>query len=147
MVERAQFRAGIDAELVGEHPPGIAVGGDRLGAAARLVQRPHQQHPQCLAERVIADQPAHLGHELARPAAAKLGGGPQLQRGQPGLLQPVRLGRHQPGGRHVRQRGAAPQRQRIAQQARCLRRVPGAQRLPALRGQRLEDMRVQVALA
>jgi len=78
-------------------------------------------------------------------AAADVRLDPQLKRGQPGLLQPPSLGRHQCGGRHVGQRRAPPQPDRLGQHLGGAAGVACGQRLPALADKRLETPRVQFA--
>jgi hypothetical protein len=109
------------------------------------VQRADQQRPQALSERLIREQPAQLGHELSVQAAAHVRIDPQLERGHPGLLEPVGLGHHQSGRRHIGQRLAPPQPERLRQGLGGATGVALGQGLPALPGQGPETLRVQLA--
>jgi len=145
-VQFLQRLAGVDAELAGEQAADPAVGGERVGLAAAAVQRQHELAVQPLAQRVGGYELFQLGGELIVPAQGQVGVDPGLQRGQPQLLQPGRLG---PGERVVGQVGqhrAAPQPQRFAQHLRRLGRPAGLQRRPAGGEPVLEPRRVQVLL-
>jgi len=83
LVEPLQLRPGIDAELVGDHLPGPAIGRQRLGTAPGRVERLDEEAPQPLLKRLIGKEPAQLGHELGVPTAAEVCLDPQLERGQP----------------------------------------------------------------
>jgi hypothetical protein len=142
-----QFPPGIHAELVGQGGAGPLVGGQRLGAPPGAVQRPHQQQPPLLPQRLVGQQPAQLGDHLAVPPAGDPGFKLQLGGGQPQLVQPFGLGLHVRRRRDVGQRGATPQRQRLGQQPRGRLRVAAGQHLPALAEQRREPVHVQVVRA
>ena len=67
-VQIAQTVARVDAELVGEDFAYPVVGLERLGLLTTAVVGEHQQLPQPLAQRVIADVPLELGHDRALTA-------------------------------------------------------------------------------
>ena len=110
LVQPLQFGSGIHAKLRGDRLACLLVRFERLGLAARGVQRPHQQGPQFLVHRVVGDQAAQARHHAGRPAARELGFDPQPFRRDAGLLQPISLGLDQGRGRHVGKWLAAPQR-------------------------------------
>ena len=67
LLDRAQRRAGFDAEVGGEEQTGASEGGERIRRSPGLVERPHQQPPGALAVRVGLDE----GFELADPERAE----------------------------------------------------------------------------
>jgi hypothetical protein len=101
-VQALQWLAGVDAELAGEQVADAPVGGERLGLPAAAVQRQHELAVQPLPQRMLAGQLFQLAGERVVPAQRQVGVDPRLQRGQPQLLQPGRLG---PGERVVGQIG------------------------------------------
>ena len=91
-VQLAQARPGVDAELVGEdlaHPVERA---ERLGLLAAAVVGEHEQLPQPLAQRLLADAPLELGHDRALAPERQLRLRPRLDDQQPQLLEPASLG-------------------------------------------------------
>jgi hypothetical protein len=144
LVEQAKLGARIDAELVGDPAPGLLVDLQRLGLAPCAIQRAHEQGPQLLPERVVGEQPAHLGHHLGVPAAGQVRLSAQLQRLDPRLLQPVRFDRHQRRRWHIGQRPAPPEPDRLGKQVSRPLRGTGCQRLAAVGDQRGEPVRVQL---
>lgn len=75
-----QFRARIDAELLGEDAPGVVVAGHCVGLPAGPVQAHHVLHMQRLPKRVIRDERSQFWDELVVPAAAHVGIDASLQR-------------------------------------------------------------------
>ena len=68
---------------------------------------------------MIGDQPAQLGHHLSLAAAAEVRGDAQLQRLDPGFLEPAALRADQRCRGNIRQGPAAvPQPEGLAQQAK-----------------------------
>ncbi len=65
--------ARLEAELVGESGPCVAVGGERLGLAPGAVESQHQQPAQVLAQRLFADQRFEFGDGLAVAAECEVG--------------------------------------------------------------------------
>ena len=132
-------RARVDPELVGQGPPGGAERSQGVGLALRPVEGQRQRAPALLAQRVLLDQRLELGHQHRRVL--------DLEAGHQEALagHPAQLGQagHVGGGPGLvgvlRERGAGPQLQRLAQRLRCL-----GGRLEALgpRHQRLEAPRV-----
>jgi hypothetical protein len=119
-------------------------GRQRVGLAARAVQRHHQQAGQPLPQRLRGHQSLQLGHQPVTAASVEVGLDAVLDHRQAALLQPGALlgqGRHL----HVLKRPAPPQRQRGDQQPTGLLRIPGGEQLTALVGQVLEPRQVQLA--
>ena len=135
-----QLEPGVDAQLVGQQRDRAVEGGERIGLAARGVQRPAQQRRRGLAQR----RGGELGGERV-----DVGREAQPQR-QPGaLVDGVGAAPVEPGRRRARegqlddvgQRGPAPERQRVAEEAVRLRRA----RRTRLGDQRVERHRVDRA--
>jgi hypothetical protein len=135
-----QLGAGVDAQLLGQQRDRAVEGGERIGLAARGVQRTAEQRRRGLAQR----RGGELGGERV-----DVGREAQPQR-QPGaLVDGVGAAPVEPGRRRARegqlddvgQRGPAPERQRVAEEAVRLRRA----RRPRLGDQRVERHRVDRA--
>jgi hypothetical protein len=143
-VHRGQLGRGVDAQLFGQHPPGVLEDRQRLGRPPAGVQRPHQLHAQPLPQRVRGHQRLQLRHDPALPPHGQLRLDAILDGGQTQLLQPghLRLGSQSAG--HIGQGWPAPQPQRLTQQRGGARMITGRQRLPPLAGQPLEAVRVDI---
>jgi hypothetical protein len=94
---------------------------------------------------MVGDQSAQFRRHLVLPPAAEIGRDPEFQRLDAGLLELVCLGGDRRRGRHVRQRRAAPQAERHAEQASRCRGVIPRQCRPPIRHQLGEALGVQVA--
>ena len=100
LLELPQPRPGIEAELVGEQGPDPLVGRQRVGLAARSVQRGDQQLPQALPVRVGRDGRLQLAdHVVAEPQAGRELGLDELH---PRLLEPCAVGGGPVAGRSGR---------------------------------------------
>ena len=66
LLELLQLPSGVEAELVGQPVPDPLVRRQRVGLAAVAVQGDHQQRPQALAQRMLADERFELADHLAR---------------------------------------------------------------------------------
>ena len=115
-----QLRARVDAELVGEPGPQRLVGGERVGLPPGGRERPHQQPGELLVQWVLRDERLKLAGPGGAPARVDLPGEEGHRCLKPQLLEAAgeRLG-EVPG---VRERGPAPQRQRLG--CRSLRDEP-----------------------
>ena len=78
----------LDADLLDERPPRVAVDLERLGLAPAAVEREHQLPGQPLAVAVMGDEVLQLAHELGVAPGGQVGVHAQLERGQPLLLEP-----------------------------------------------------------
>ena len=146
-MDPAQLGAGVDAQLVGQHLPGVVEGLQRLGLAPASVQRDHQQPAHPLPERVLGDQRGQLGHGLLVAAQFEQDVGPFLGRGRPQLGQPDPLGGGE-GPRHARERGPVPLAQRRIERSDGPVQVagttqPAARRQAAFEHDRVDPVRVQ----
>ena len=107
-LECAQLLARLEAELV-EREPRLLVGGERVDLPTGAVEREHLQPPQPLACRVLAGERLQLADQLGVHAELELRLDPVLERRQPQLLQPPRLGLRERLEREVGERCTAPQ--------------------------------------
>ena len=117
-----QPRPGLEAELVGQPGPDALVGRQRVGLAARAVERGDQQLPQALLVRVRPPRPppARRSRRLARAATAPRAGSRRASRAPPRAAPgAARPSRRPPAGPR---RGSAPAPPRSARRRRARRR-------------------------
>ena len=95
---------------------GVAVDGERVGLAAAQVERLHQQRARPLPPRVRGDERLQLGDQVGARAGGEVGLDPLLERGDPELLEPERLGAGERLVGEVAERRAADEPERLAQQ-------------------------------
>src|SRR5204862_141467 len=93
VVDEQQQLGGAQAglELLVQRPACALVDRERIGLAARAVERQHQLAAGPLAERLLGDEPLELADELHVTAESELGVDAVLLRRQAQLLQPQRL--------------------------------------------------------
>ncbi len=130
--------AGLDPELVEEGCARCPVRVERLGLAARAVEREHQLRSERLTQRMLGDERLELRHELRRAAGGEVCLDPLLDRRDALFLEPRCLERKLAIG----ERRTAPERQRLAQELGGLRGLA----LPRLRDELVEGADVDVAL-
>jgi hypothetical protein len=123
VVQGAQLGRRLDADLVDQRPAGLAIGLQRLGLAAGPVEREHPLRVQALAQRVLHQQRVDLGDDPVVAPGGELGVDGELGGGQPQLLEAPDLGARERLVRHVDQRLAAEQRERLARRAVGSRRL------------------------
>jgi hypothetical protein len=116
-VQLLERRARLDPEPLDERAPRRPEHLERLGLALTAIQREHQLAVQALAQRVLRDEPLELGDQLGVAAEREVGFDALLERREPQLLQARDLGLRERLGRQVAERRAAPQGQRVAQEA------------------------------
>ena len=138
LVDAAQLRPRIDAQLVGEHAAGRLVQVQRVGLATAGVEGAHQLRAQPLPERILRDQALQLDHDRGVLAAKQVRLDPVLHRRQPPLREVDGGGLPERQIRHVAQRRPPPQAQRPPQGVGRRGRVAGGQLPPAQLGQLLE---------
>ena len=125
-LELLQRRARLDPELVDEHASRGLVGGQRLGLAARPVEREHQLAAQALAQGMLGRERLELRDQRGVPAEGEVGVDPPLDREQVHLLEaPDRRLRERLVG-EVGERRPAPERERLAQPLGGLLRLGAA---------------------
>ena len=144
-LEPLEGGARLDPELLDEQLLRLLVGGERVGLAARPVEGEHELAAQALAERVLR-RPGPRARRRARPRArgrARPRSAPRA--GQAQLLEPrdLALGKRLVG--EVGERGAAPERERLAKgrgRTAARRRPPAPAAFP---GEALEAIQVELA--
>jgi hypothetical protein len=146
-VQPGQLRSQVDAEPLGEAVPCRAEGGQRAGDVTGPVQRQHQLGPESLAQRVLVEQAAQVGHQLGALAEPLLRLDQVLDRDEPLLVQraqaPVQAG----GALDVLAGGAAPQRQGPSEQVRGAGRLALGERRPPVRREPPEGREVELVVA
>ena len=116
-LELAQLRAGVDAELLDEGLARGAVGGESIGLPAGTVEREHELRARPFAQWLRGDERLELGDELCVAAEREIGLDPLLQRDRAQLLEPGDLRLRERLVEEVGERGATPERERLAQRA------------------------------
>jgi len=115
LMQLLQLRTRLETELVNERAPRGVVRVERLGLAARVVEREHQLDAQPLPQRVLPDERLQLGDELGVATAGELRVDPVLEHCEAELLEPPHLGGCEELERDVREGLAAPEVERRAQ--------------------------------
>ena len=146
LLQTLQRRARLDPELVHEHAPRPLICVECLRLPAGPVEREHQLSAQPLAQGVLGDKRLQLGDQVAMAAEREVGFDPLLECRQPELLQPRDLDLGERVVRELRQRRAAPERERLAQLAAASSARPAAERPSSLLEQGLEPMEVELAV-
>ena len=136
--EGAQFRAGLQAERLGERAPRPLVGDEGVVLAAGGVQRPHQQRPRPLPPGLLDDEPFEIGDRHRRRAARQLGLGEILHRPQPQLVEADPFGGGELGVAELGVRRAPPEPERLGEQGRRRRRGPPGELATPVGGEPLE---------
>jgi len=116
LVQRAQLRARVQAELVAQPAAELLVGGQGLALAARAVERAQVCRAQTLSPRVRGHEVGQLACDEGALAERQPRLGEVLQRRQPLLLEPRDGRTHERLVGEVGVRAAAPQRQRLGEQ-------------------------------
>ena len=119
LVQPAQLGAGLDADLLHQRGPGLTVGSERVGLAARAVQREHPLRMQLLAQRLVQHQRLQLSYNVAMAARIQVDVDRQLHGRQPQLLQPPDLGGGERLTGDVIERRATPQGQCLTRPSAC----------------------------
>ena len=147
-LERAQRRRRVDPEALDTSCPRvIAVDLERVGLAARAVEREHLLAAQPLAQRVLRDEPLELAHERGVPPEHEVGVDPLLERREAKLFEPLDGRTGERLVREVGERRPAPELERLAEQRGGGRGVVARARALGLRRQALEAGEVEVLVA
>ena len=113
LLERAQLGGRLEAELV-EGVAGVAVRGERVCLAAGAVEGEHLLGAESLAVGVGGDERLELGGERRVVSCLEVEVDACLERGEARLLEPGSLRRGERLVGDVGERGAAPERERLA---------------------------------
>ena len=139
-----QLRAGLEAQFVVEHRPGLAVGLERLGLMPTTVQREHELAPRPLPERVILDQAVDLGHEALALAEREPGIDPIGRRGPALALEPPDRLLGELVVAEVCERRPSPEVEGARELPIGGRRIAGVERDPALGCEPFEPVAVEL---
>ena len=112
-LQLAQLRRRLDPQLLGQGPPCLLVGGERLRLAARAIEGEHLAAPQALPGGAARDR-VQLGDQFGVAAEREVGLDPLLEGREAQLLQPVGLDRAN-GSENSARAGAPPHGQRAPQ--------------------------------
>ena len=116
-MQRAQLRAGLDADLIDERRARVTVRRERIRLAPGAVEREHQLRVQALTQRLAGDQRLELADELAVPSVGQIEVDRRFGGGEPQLLEAPDHGRGERLVGDVGQRRSAPERERLARGA------------------------------
>ncbi len=147
LMQEPEPGAGFEAQLPGHDAPRVLVGGQCVGLPAAAVQAQHQLRVELLLQRVGGDQLAQFRHDLAVPPQLQIGVDPRGQGLAPLVFEGGNLAVAQQRRRHVSQRVAAPQSERLAKQAGRLHPVAGLGGGMAARGEHAELADIQLVVA
>ena len=114
-LQRMQLLARVEAELVAQDSPRVAIHVERVGLPAGSVERDHQVAAQALAERMRANKRFELRDEVAMVAERELEVNPPLDAREAKLLETLDLVLGKVVVREVGQRRPAPERKRLVQ--------------------------------
>lgn len=145
LLQLAQPRARLDADLLDHVFAGRREGLQRLAATARAIQRQHQLRPELLAQRVQRGLPPQPVDHVVEPAEFQRGPGEPLDRGETAFLDPGELGAQQRSRVELGGRDAVPPGQRLTEEARGRLRVVVRQGGLALADELVERVEVQLA--
>ena len=145
-LELLQFEARLDPELLAERLSRPAVELERVGLAARAVERQHQLRPRPLAERLARDELLQLGDQARVPPEREVGLDPLLERGEPSVLEPRPRVSREGLGLELGERCAAPELERLGKALSRGLRVAGDQELAPLSDEALEAIEIELAL-
>ena len=118
LLELPQLPAGLDPQLLDESTPEVAIGRERLGLAARPVERQHQSAPGPLAKGMLAGQGLELANDLGVSSQGELRVDPIFHGGEAMLLQTGDVRLQGCFEAQVRQRRPLPQGERVPQAPR-----------------------------
>ena len=114
-LEPPQVLARLEAELLRERAAALLVGLQRLRLPTRAVEGEHELAPGPFAQRVLADERLELDDELLVASELEIGFDPLLLGGEAELVEARDLGLREVRVSELRQCGAAPERERLAQ--------------------------------
>src|SRR5262249_50872290 len=138
LVQVAEGGARLDAELVDEHPPR---GGERLERfclAPRAIEGEHQLAAQTFSQGGLREELFEHRDQLVMPAEREPRIDLVLARGDPQLLEATRRLLREGLVPDVRERGPAPERQRLLERAVSFRQPLRGQLVAPARDQLLE---------
>ena len=139
LLQETQLGPGLDPDLLGERPVGLAVSLQGLGLSPGAIEGEHALGVKALAQGLLRDQRLESGEHLVVAPGGELGVDRELECPQMKLFEAADLGGGKGLGGDIGERGAAPELERGA--GRAVR--PGTRRLAGgLLDQVLEPQRV-----
>ena len=121
-LESLELRPGLEPELPGEQAPAVTVGLERLALSTAAVEGQHRLPAQALPQRVRGDEGVELPADLAVTAEAEQRLEPVLRRREPHVIEAADLIACEVLECELGQRRATPDRERLVEDARRLRR-------------------------
>jgi hypothetical protein len=143
-LELAEMHPRFKPELVRKPMPRGPEDLERLGLSPAAIQREHQLPEEAFPERVLANEPFELGHELRATTECKVGFDPVLEGREALLLESLGLERGEGLVEQVRERGPAPETERAPQRGCGLVYVVSCQMFAALGEQSFEAGEVEL---
>ncbi len=140
----AQFRAGLDAELIDQHPACLLISMQRLSSPPGAGQREHELGVEPFLQRMPGRHLQQVRYQFLVLPEPEPGIDAVLEHLKP---QPLKAGHKLPAQRlrgYVQQRGCPPQPQCPRGSGGCVRPLAGPQRCPGVAAQRLELQDVQL---
>src|SRR5262249_35408202 len=147
LLKLAKGRSRLDPELVTERASPFPVHLERIGLAARPVQRRHQLCAQPLAHRELVDELAQLSAEHVVPTESEFSLASILARLGPQLLESFDVGAREGLVREVAEWSAPPKRKPCPQPIGCRADIAFVQQLPAFGGQPSETPGIDLVRA
>jgi hypothetical protein len=123
-----RLRGRFEPEILVQDPPELVVYDQRLAPPAAAMQRLHKPNVERFVQPVVGDQAAQLTDDLAWPVVGQVGLDPCGYRFQSLFLQVHRQAVQAGAHADIHQCGAAPERQRLAEQLRSVAVVAEPQR-------------------
>ena len=133
--------ARLEAELLGQLPPGILVGAQGFRLPAASIEGEHQLAAQPLAERMRDDERFQLRDDGAVPAECELGVEPLLERAQPEFVEAGDLGLGEVVVGEVGEGLAAPELECLPDRGLRAGRISAGEPFSSLLQQRSEAIR------
>jgi hypothetical protein len=118
-LELLQRLARLEAELVGELLPGLAIRLERLRLTPAPVEGEHELEPEPLPHRMAGHECLELRHQLGVAPEREVGLDTKLDRAESHLLQPRDLGLSELLVGQVPERRPSPEGECLAQLLRC----------------------------
>ena len=142
-MQRPEFRAWLESELVTKAGSGRRIELERLRLATRAIEREHAELLQRLTKRMLSGEREHLAHRVGVPPELEPGAEAELRRDEPQLLEPGRLGAGEVVVRNVGVRASSPQREPPLGERGGERRVPSLESGGGLGGELLEAFGIE----
>ena len=121
---------GSRPELLDQNAARVLVGLERLGLAARAIEREHQLAPAAFAERLERDRRLELADQVGMPAERQIRFDAFFERDRPPLLQARRLPASERLRRKLAERWTPPERERMTEGCRRAHSIHPRHRRP-----------------